>query len=37
LRAIDRRQPVLYTPWPWRWVMWVIRLLPRAVMRRVSF
>lgn len=37
LRAIDRRLPVLYTPWPWRFVMWLIRNLPRAVMRRVSF
>jgi short-subunit dehydrogenase len=37
LRAIDRRLPVLYTPWPWRFVMWIIRNLPRAVMRRVSF
>ncbi len=37
LRAIDSGRPVVYTPWPWRWVMAVIRLLPRAVMRRVGF
>lgn len=37
LKAIDRRKPVVYTPWPWRWVMLVIRHLPRAVMRRVGF
>lgn len=37
LRAIDRGRPVLYTPWPWRWVMAIIRRLPRAVMRRVGF
>ncbi len=37
LRAIDRGRPVLYTPWPWRWVMAVIRRLPRVVMRRVGF
>ncbi|HVS04010.1 MAG TPA: SDR family NAD(P)-dependent oxidoreductase [Thermoanaerobaculia bacterium] len=37
LRAIDRGRPVVYTPWPWRWVMLIIRLLPRAVMRRVAF
>jgi short-subunit dehydrogenase len=37
LGAIDRRQPVVYAPAPWRLVMWVIRRLPRAVMRRVRF
>lgn len=37
VRAIDRRRPVVYTPWPWRWVMLLIRHLPRAVMRRVGF
>jgi decaprenylphospho-beta-D-erythro-pentofuranosid-2-ulose 2-reductase len=37
LRAIDRGTPVVYAPAPWRWVMMVIRLLPRAVMRRVGF
>jgi len=37
LRAIDRGTPVVYVPPIWRWVMLVIRLLPRAVMRRVGF
>ena len=37
LRAIERGQPVVYVPGIWRWVMLVIRLLPRAVMRRVGF
>lgn len=37
LRAIERGQPVVYTPWMWRWVMLVIRHLPRAVMRRINF
>ena len=37
LRAIDRGRPVVYTPGMWRWVMHVIRRLPRAVMRRVDF
>jgi NAD(P)-dependent dehydrogenase (short-subunit alcohol dehydrogenase family) len=37
LRAIDRGTPVVYAPPIWRWIMWAIRLLPRAVMRRVSF
>jgi decaprenylphospho-beta-D-erythro-pentofuranosid-2-ulose 2-reductase len=37
LRAIDRGAPVVYAPRPWRYVMAVIRHLPRAVMRRVGF
>jgi short-subunit dehydrogenase len=37
LRAIDAGTPVVYAPGAWRWVMAVIRLLPRAVMRRVGF
>ncbi|MCB9689088.1 MAG: SDR family NAD(P)-dependent oxidoreductase [Alphaproteobacteria bacterium] len=37
IRAIDRGKPVLYTPWPWQFVMMVIRMLPRFVMRRVGF
>lgn len=37
LRAIDSGTPVVYAPGIWRLVMAVIRLLPRAVMRRVAF
>jgi decaprenylphospho-beta-D-erythro-pentofuranosid-2-ulose 2-reductase len=37
VRAIDRGTPVVYAPGMWRWVMLVIRNLPRAVMRRIGF
>lgn len=37
LAAIDRGKPVVYAPAIWRWVMAVIRLLPRLVMRRIGF
>jgi decaprenylphospho-beta-D-erythro-pentofuranosid-2-ulose 2-reductase len=37
LRAIDAGTPVVYAPGAWRWVMMVIRHLPRFVMRRVGF
>ena len=37
VRAIDRGQPVVYTPRIWQLVMLVIRNLPRAVMRRIGF
>ena len=37
VRAIDRGQPVVYAPGIWRWIMLVIRLLPRFVMRKIGF
>jgi short-subunit dehydrogenase len=37
LRAMDSGRAVVYVPAAWRWIMLVIRALPRAVMRRVKF
>jgi decaprenylphospho-beta-D-erythro-pentofuranosid-2-ulose 2-reductase len=37
LRAMDQKQPLVYAPPVWGWVMRVIRNLPRFVMRRVGF
>lgn len=37
LKAIDRGWPVVYCPAIWGWIMLVIRLLPRAIMRRIGF
>lgn len=37
VRALDRGTPVVYAPAIWRWIMLVIRLLPRPVMRRIGF
>ncbi len=37
LSAIDRGAPVVYAPAPWRYIMAIIRALPRAIMRRVEF
>ncbi|HVO22576.1 MAG TPA: SDR family NAD(P)-dependent oxidoreductase [Candidatus Margulisiibacteriota bacterium] len=37
LKAIDGGRPEVYVPGIWRWVMLVIRNLPRAVMRRIGF
>jgi short-subunit dehydrogenase len=34
-RAIDRRRSVIYVPWFWRPVMFVIRVLPSAVFDRL--
>lgn len=35
--AMDRATPVIYAPAIWRLVMWVIRSLPRWIMRKVGF
>ncbi len=37
LAVIDNPRPVIYTPAIWGPIMAVIRLLPRAVMRRIGF
>jgi decaprenylphospho-beta-D-erythro-pentofuranosid-2-ulose 2-reductase len=37
VRAMDARKPVLYTPRMWALVMFVIRWLPRFVMRKIGF
>lgn len=37
LDAIDRGKPVVYAPPVWGAVMLIVRLLPRAIMRRVRF
>jgi hypothetical protein len=37
LKAIDRGKPVVYAPPIWRWIMFVIRYLPRFVMRKIKF
>jgi short-subunit dehydrogenase len=37
VRAIDRGTPVVYATGIWRWVMLAIRMLPRAVMRKIEF
>jgi decaprenylphospho-beta-D-erythro-pentofuranosid-2-ulose 2-reductase len=37
VRAMDRRQPLVYTPGIWALVMFVIRCLPRFVMRKIGF
>lgn len=37
LAAVDRGKPVVYAPAPWRWIMALIRALPRMIMRRIQF
>lgn len=36
VRAIDAGQSERYTPFFWRWIMWIIRTVPEAVFKRLS-
>ena len=37
MKAMRKKRNIVYAPFMWRWVMLVIRNLPRFVMRRLSF
>jgi hypothetical protein len=38
VRGLERRSPdILYTPGIWRYIMLVIRLIPEAIFKRLSF
>jgi short-subunit dehydrogenase len=37
VRAIDRRADVVYLPWWWRFIMLVVRIMPEALFKRMSF
>lgn len=36
VRALRRDRAVVYLPWFWRWIMWVIRSLPNPVFLRLG-
>lgn len=36
-RALERGRSVIYTPWFWRWIMLVIRLIPERLFVRLRF
>jgi short-subunit dehydrogenase len=36
LRAVEKRRAVLHTPWFWRWILLVVRLLPRPLFHRTK-
>ena len=37
LTAIDKGKSVVYTPGIWRWVMMIVKRLPRMIMRKIDF
>ena len=36
LRAWEKRRNVVYTPWFWRWIMLVVRVLPERIFKKLS-
>jgi short-subunit dehydrogenase len=36
LRAIEKRKCVVYTPWFWRWIMFVIKSIPETIFRKLK-
>ncbi len=37
IRAIDRRRNVIYTPWYWRLILLVFKVLPEPIFKRLKF
>ncbi len=36
LRAMDKRRDVIFTPWFWRWIMLIIRLVPEGMFKKLK-
>ena len=36
IAGLEKRRSVIYVPWFWRWIMLVIRALPRGLMNRLD-
>ena len=36
IRAVESGDCVLYTPWFWRWIMLIIRLIPERIFRKLK-
>jgi hypothetical protein len=34
--AIRKRKNVVYVPWFWRWIMFIIRSIPESIFKRMS-
>jgi decaprenylphospho-beta-D-erythro-pentofuranosid-2-ulose 2-reductase len=37
VRGIEKKKCVIYTPWFWRWIMLVIKLIPESIFRKLKF
>ena len=37
VKAIENKKNILYTPFFWRWIMLIVRLIPEAIFKRLKF
>ncbi|MGR3365057.1 MAG: SDR family NAD(P)-dependent oxidoreductase [Maritimibacter harenae] len=37
LKAVEKKRNVIYTPFFWRWIMTIIRLVPEPIFKKLSF
>jgi short-subunit dehydrogenase len=37
VRAIDTRKGVLYTPWFWRYIMRIVKMIPEPIFLKIRF
>ena len=37
VRAIDAKKDVVYLPWYWRFIMWMVRSLPESIFKKLRF
>ncbi|NQW30030.1 MAG: SDR family NAD(P)-dependent oxidoreductase [Ignavibacteria bacterium] len=37
IRAIDAKKNILYTPWYWRWIMLVVKMIPEKIFMKTNF
>ncbi len=35
-KAVEKRKNVVYLPWFWKWIMLVIKIIPRMIFKRLS-
>jgi short-subunit dehydrogenase len=35
-KAIEKHKSVVYLPWFWKWIMLVIKIIPRTIFKRLS-
>ena len=35
-RSVEKGPEIVYTPWFWRWIMWIIRLIPERIFKRLN-
>lgn len=37
VRAIERRKGMVYTPWFWRYIMFIVRMIPEPIFLKIKF